>query len=65
MNAKNRALLALTVLLATLALAGCGGDRSTEPALPNTDPVVFDDEYGSGVYYQPFMNSTVDPMPVR
>ena len=60
MNAKYSTLLALTVLLATLALAGCSGDRSTDPALANTDPVVFDDDFGSGVYYQPFLNSHVD-----
>lgn len=60
MNAKNSALFGLVVLLAVFAAAGCGGDRSTDPAQASTDPVVFDDEYGSGVYYQPFENSHVD-----
>ncbi len=60
MNAKNSTLFGLTVLLVALVAAGCGRDNLTNPAAASTDPIVFDDEYGNSVYYQPFLNSSVD-----
>ena len=64
MNAKNSALLGLIILLAALSLTGCGRDSVTNPAPPNTDPVVFDDDFGDGVDYQAFMGSKVDAVQV-
>lgn len=60
MNAKNRTLFGLTLLLVALAVAGCGRDNLTNPAQASTDPVVFDDNFGDGVDYQAFMGSKVD-----
>ena len=60
MNAKNSILLGLTVLLAALVVMGCGRESSTSPALVSTDPVVFGDDYGSGVGPQPFEGSDYD-----
>ena len=64
MNAKNSALLGLAVLIAALALAGCGRDSVSNPAPPNTDPVVFDDDFGDAVDYQAFMGSKVDAVQI-
>ncbi len=59
-NVKNSTLFGLMVLLAALPIAGCGRDSATNPAPPNTDPVVFDDDFGDAVDYQAFMGSKVD-----
>lgn len=54
MKAKSITLLGLTILAAALVVAGCGRDKFTNPAVASSDPVVFGDDYGAGVYYQPF-----------
>ncbi|MBN2564578.1 MAG: hypothetical protein JXB46_02590 [Candidatus Eisenbacteria bacterium] len=59
MDAKTRTLFGLTILLLAMLAAGCGRDNLTNPAVAPTDPVVFDDDYGSGVGPQPFQYSDV------
>jgi len=59
--------VALVALLALLALAGasCSRDSDTlQPAPPNDDPIVFDDNYGSYTTFQAFMYSKVDAVVV-
>ena len=48
-NPKNSELIALVAVLAILSVAGCSRDSVTNPAPPNTDPIVFDDDFGDGV----------------
>lgn len=60
MNAKNSTLFGLTLIVAALAVAGCGRDNLTNPAQASTDPIVFDDNFGDGVDYQAFMGSKLD-----
>jgi len=51
------------VLMAVLALGVAGCDRDTsglKPAPGNTDPIVFDDDFGDGVDYQAFLDSKLD-----
>jgi hypothetical protein len=59
-NAKNSTLFGLAALLVLLAIAGCGRDTVANPAPPNTDAVVFDDDFGDGVDYQAFLGSKTD-----
>jgi hypothetical protein len=58
----------VTVALAALlsaALAGCGRDTSSlPPAPPNTDPIVFDDNFGSYATFQAFLGSKVDAVTI-
>ncbi|HYW68156.1 MAG TPA: hypothetical protein VE960_00985, partial [bacterium] len=60
MNSKHTTLFGVIVLAAALALAGCGRDNLTNPAVASTDPIVFDDDFGDGVDYQAFMDSKTD-----
>jgi hypothetical protein len=59
-DARRSALFGLTVLLLVLAVAGCGRDNLSNPALVPTDPIVFDDDFGDAVDYQAFMGSKTD-----
>ena len=58
-------LLSLVVLVASL-VSGCSErDLATLPLAPgNADPVVFDDNFGSGVDYQAFAGSKVDAVAI-
>jgi len=58
---------ALVGLLACIALAAasCSRDSDTlQPAPPNTDPIVFDDNYGAYTTFQAFLGSKVDAVVV-
>jgi hypothetical protein len=56
-----RAAWAIRIALVALAAAGCGRDSDTlQPAPPNTDPIVFDDNYGAYATFQAFLGSKVD-----
>jgi hypothetical protein len=57
-NAKTRVLVALAAVLLLMA-AGCD-HNPTKPAVATTDPVVFDDDFGSAVDYQAFAGSKTD-----
>lgn len=60
MNSKRIIYLALAVMTA-LTLVGCSSDESTlEPAPYSTDPVVFDDNFGSHIEFHAFENSKYD-----
>jgi len=64
MTLKNLVLLAATTALLGLSAAGCSRDNSEEPAPPNTDPIVFDDLFGSGVIPQAFESSKLDAVDI-
>jgi hypothetical protein len=54
MKTSNYLALVSAILIGTM-IVGCSKDTdSLPPAPPNDDPVVFDDDFGSGVVYQPF-----------
>ena len=57
---------AFALAMATLLITGCS-DRDTsslEPAPPNTDPIVFSDNFGAGVDYQAFFGSKLDAVSI-
>jgi hypothetical protein len=57
--------LCAAVAALALAAAGCGHDTGgLGPAPGNTDPVVFDDNYGNGVGFQAFAGSKVTAVTV-
>jgi hypothetical protein len=59
--------LAEIIIIATVIVftaAGCRSLSDLEPAPPNTDPIVFDDEYGDYVGYQAFLDSKYDAVTV-
>lgn len=60
MNKNSRGLIALAAILVMVAVGGCGRGSITNPALPNDDPIVFDDDFGDAVDYQAFMGSQFD-----
>jgi len=60
LNKNSRGFIALTAVLAIVAVAGCGRQSITNPAAANDDPVVFDDDFGDAVDYQAFLGSQVD-----
>lgn len=61
-SAINRAVISISMILA--AVAGCRSLSDLEPAPPNTDPIVFDDQFGSHVDYQAFLGSKVDAVTI-
>ncbi len=64
MNPRTFINIALVTTVIVLAAAGCRSLSDLEPAPPNTDPVVFDDEFGDYVTYQAFMGSKYDAVTV-
>ena len=53
--------LAAALALAALLAGGCAShDGVLQPVPPNTDPVVFVDDFGASVDYQAFLGSKVD-----
>lgn len=59
MNSNKRHLAVLAVFFVLTLIAGCS-ERDTAglaPARGNMDPLVFDDDYGSDVYFQPFFQT--------
>lgn len=57
--------LRLLLLIAGLAVAaGCAPETPTQPWPPITDPVVFDDTFGSRVGFQAFGNSKLDALAI-
>lgn len=60
MNPRILIKIAVATAIMALAIAGCRSISDLEPAPPNTDPVVFDDNYGANVTYAAFLNSKYD-----
>jgi hypothetical protein len=61
MTRRHATYLVLILGLLALGAAGCERDTSgLQPAPGNTDPIVFDDNFGNGVDYQAFENSKLD-----
>ncbi len=60
MNPSRMIMIAMAVAMVALTVAGCRSLSDLEPAPPNTDPIVFDDNYGANVTYQAFLNSKYD-----
>ncbi len=59
MNLTRRHLFALAAISTLIIIAGCS-DRDPaglETARAKIDPLVFDDDYGDGVYFQPFFRT--------
>ena len=57
--------VAATAALTVFAAVGCGRDTSDlAPSPPNTDPIVFDDNYGSGGTFQAFGGSKLDAVAI-
>jgi hypothetical protein len=57
----SRSIIASMLLALVLAAGGCERDTSgLQPAPGNTDPIVFDDDFGDGVDYQAFLDSKLD-----
>jgi hypothetical protein len=54
----------IMILMALTAAVGCRSLSDLDPAPPNTDPIVFDDEYGAYVSYQAFLGSKYDAVTV-
>ncbi|MDH3215191.1 MAG: hypothetical protein OEN01_02735 [Candidatus Krumholzibacteria bacterium] len=57
----------LTAAVAMLVLATAGCDRDTgglEPTPPNTNPIVFLDDFSSGLDYQAFLGSKLDAVSI-
>jgi hypothetical protein len=53
--------MAAAAVLVVVSALGC--ERSTnglEPAVADNDPIVFDDDFGNGVIYQPFLGTKVE-----
>jgi hypothetical protein len=62
---SKKILLLSAALIAALLSYGCSRDEDAlEPAPINTDPVVFDDNFGQNVDYQAFLNSKVDAVQI-
>ena len=64
MSTKRTIIIAAVAALAVLAAAGCRSLSDLEPAPPNTDPIVFDDEFGSYVTYEAFLGSNYEAISV-
>jgi hypothetical protein len=64
MNPFRITKIAVAVAIVALALAGCRSMSDLEPAPPNTDPVVFDDNFGNAVDYQAFLGSKLDAVSI-
>jgi hypothetical protein len=60
MQVRHGTLFGAMLALAALGAGGCGRDTSSTPALPDTDPIVFDDTFGAAVDYEAFMGSLLD-----
>jgi hypothetical protein len=54
---KIRSIIIIITALTTLAAVGCRSLSDLDPAPPNTDPIVFDDEFGHYVTYEAFLGS--------
>jgi hypothetical protein len=53
------------LVVAALTAGGCTRDTSgLQPAPPNDDPVVFDDNFGSSTTFQAFLGSKVDALTI-
>ena len=62
---KNSIHLVLSVALLGLGALGCERDISgLDPVPPNTDPLVFDDNFGAGVDFQAFLGSKLDALSI-
>ncbi len=65
MSWKTSVCVILAAVLAGLAGVGCErGYSGLEPLPPNTDPVVFDDDFGAAVDYQAFSGSKLDAVSI-
>ncbi len=60
MNRFSRRFTVLAAIIVVAALAGCGREAITDPAVAEDDPVVFDDNFGDAVDYQAFSGSQFD-----
>ena len=64
MNPRTPIFIAIIAVLTILAAVGCRTLSDLEPAPPNTDPIVFDDEFGHYVTYEAFRDSYYDAISV-
>lgn len=64
MKAKSRGFAVIAAVLVVAAAAGCGRDSATNPVAGESDPVVFDDDFGDAVDYQAFEGSQYDAVTV-
>jgi hypothetical protein len=65
MAPRNAIRRAATAALVALAALGCERDTSMlQPAPPVTDPLVFDDTFGSDVIFQAFLGSKLDAVTI-
>lgn len=64
MKMKRPIRIAAVAAMTLLAIAGCRSLSDLEPAPPNTDPIVFDDEFGHYVTYEAFLGSKYDAISV-
>lgn len=55
---------ALAALSLVLLVASCGRDNQFRPAPPNTDPLVFDDNFSAGGTFQAFLGSKLDAVAI-
>jgi hypothetical protein len=61
MKARNYTNMAILVALLIFTAAGCGRDTGgLKPATAPTDPIVFDDDFGSTIDFQAFLNTKLD-----
>jgi hypothetical protein len=66
LDMKNTIQLAAVAILLAIVSQGCGRDDTggLAPAAANTDPVVFDDNYGDYTTFQAFLNTKVDAVQI-
>jgi hypothetical protein len=60
MNHRNPIAFVLFALLLAVLVAGCSRKMPTDPWVGDTNPVVFDGQYSTGVGFNPFLGTKVD-----
>ncbi len=60
----RRSIIMVIAAMIIFMVVGCRSLSDLEPAPPNTDPIVFDDDYGHYVTYEAFLGSKYDAVTV-